>query len=99
MILEITRGRSKQPWRWKLRYDNDEPASNSGESFPDERCVARAVYRYLQAMCCVGELHFRGHDITRWWVGATEAAFVRELRGLIREQPEGTGVGGKGRGK
>lgn len=101
MILNITRrGKSKQPWRWQLWYDNREPASHGGEPFPNERRVAQAVYRYLYEHASETELTFRGEAIPGWmWNDWEEALFVKHLVKLIRTlPPERLGVGGKGKG-
>lgn len=88
MKLEIKRTRGRQPWRWKLLYDNGEPASNSGEPFPDERCVSLAVYRYLHTHESAFELAFRGAFLPpSSWHFESEATFARKLMALIRTLP------------
>ena len=101
MKLHITRrGKTRQPWRWSLWYDNGEPASNSGEAFPTERHVARAVCRYLNAHLSSPPIFFRGKEITKGlWNSGFESAFVKHLVKLIRTlPPERLGTRGKGRG-
>ena len=90
--------RARQPWHWSLLYDNGDSASDSTERFPDERCVARAVYRYLETHESNAELMFRGVRIRpERWNYEPESMFVKHLLRLIRERPpEGMGIGGRG---
>src|SRR5262245_47729041 len=83
--LEIYRGKGRQPWRWRLRYDNDERAAISEEGFPTSRAVARAVWRFFSAAVdeCVRP-EFTGEECR--WSDMTEREFVAYILRGLKEQ-------------